>query len=489
MWGFRKACSVVWIILIVIAATAVHADLWAEDTKPDITEAEVKKPDTTEVDWWKLWENIPQAFGLPDWFPRLIGAQFNGTFQWTPAFHDPYEGPKSFTWRNGLGHDITHTYGAYFGSQITPYLQFYLDFELFQGYGISDGIGLGGYVNGDVIRAGSSNLPKIPYVARSYFRYYYPLSGEMEKVERQQDQLPGQQPVSRLEVKAGWFALSDDFDNNRYANNNRTQFFNYDFIYNTAWDYASNTRGYTAIFETALYQPRWRVLFGAGWEPNTANGANFNTNDDSFQEIGYNFEFDYKLNDSGTIVRFLSYCNTARMGNYEEALELATRTKTVPSLLEVERLGGTKYGFGLNFEQPLADDGNTGIFGRLGWNDGHYETWEYTECDRTVSLGAQLSGCHWNRKEDVLGIAYGVNGLSKEHEDYLAAGGVGILLGDGKLNYGFEQVFETYYRIQLCSFHNLIFQLSPDFQIIRNPAYNMDRGPCEVYGIRLHIYY
>ena len=125
-------------------------------------------------------------------------------------------------------------------------LQLYVDVELFQGNGISDGIGLAGYVNGDVIRAGSSNLPKIPYLARYYFRYFVPLSSETEKVERSMDQLPGEQPVSRWEIKFGRLALSDDFDQNRYANNNRTQFMNYDFLFNTAWDYAADTRGYTS---------------------------------------------------------------------------------------------------------------------------------------------------------------------------------------------------------------------------------------------------
>ena len=138
---------------------------------------------------------------------------------------------------------------------MAPGLQVYADGEVFLGNGISNGVGLGGYVNGDVIRAGSSNLPKVPYVARLYLRYYYLLSGETEKMERCMDQLPGEQPESRWEIKIGKFAATDDFDLNRYANNNRTQFFNYDFLYNTAWDYAADTRGYSYGIVTALNQP------------------------------------------------------------------------------------------------------------------------------------------------------------------------------------------------------------------------------------------
>jgi high affinity Mn2+ porin len=173
------------------------------------------------------------------------------------------------------------------------------------------------------------------------------------------------------------------------------------------------------------------------------------------------------------------------MGSYNAALALGSATSTPPNLMLVQKPGGTKYGFGLNFEQPLTDEGETGIFGRLGWNNGSHESWTYTESDRHASLGAQLSGVHWGRKEDRVGIAYGINGLSTPHKNYLAAGGSGILLGDGKLNYGLEQVIETYYRIQLGRY----VQLSPDFQYLQNPGYNRDRGPAEVYSLRLRLSY
>ncbi|HXY54692.1 MAG TPA: carbohydrate porin, partial [Nitrospirota bacterium] len=328
-----------------------------------------------------------------------------------------------------------------------------------------------------------SNLPKDPYVARLYLRYFVPLSSETEKVERGMDQLPGYQPVARWEIKVGKFTLTDDFDQNRYANNNRTQFLNYDFLYNTAWDYASDTRGYSYGFVTALVQQRWKVAFGVFMEPNTANGADydfFNT-----RELGYNLELTLKPNNAGTVVRLLRYFNEARMGNYDDALELGRATSSTPNLLLVEKPGGTKYGFGLNFEQPLADEGETGMFGRLGWNDGYYETWSYTESDRHASLGAQLSGVHWGRNQDRIGIAYGINGLAPRHKDYLAAGGIGMLLGDGKLNYKPEQVFEIYYLVQIGRYA----QLSPDFQYLQNPGYNQDRGPVEVYSLRLHLSY
>lgn len=420
---------------------------------------------------------------LPDWAPRVLGLQFNGIYQNAPAFSSPYQGPNSFTTTDGQGHGITQTYGVYLGSQLAPTLQTYLDMEWFQGNGVNEGVGLAGYPNGDEVRAGSSNLPKQPYVARLYIRYFIPLSSETEKVERGIDQIPGDQPVARWEIKIGKLALPDDFDLNRYADNTRTQFLNWDFMYNAAWDYAADTRGYSYGITTSLFQPRWKLAFGVYMMPTTANGANFDFIDT--RELGYNLELTLKPNDAGTVVRVLSYFNESRMGSYEAALAFGRATSTVPNILLVDKQGGIKYGFGLNFEQPLADEGETGIFGRLGWDDGNHETWVYTECDLHASLGAQLSGIHWWRKEDIIGIAYGINGLSTPHKNYLEAGGMGFALGDGRLNYAPEQVIETYYRIQLGRYA----QLSPDFQYIQNPGYNRDRGPVEVYAVRLHLSY
>jgi hypothetical protein len=473
MSDFNKLCLAVLMMLAVLAVGTVAGEVWADE------------PERTIPDWPKCPEENGKDF--PDWFPRLLGLEFDGVYQVMPPFHNPYQGPNSLSFKNGERQDVTHTYGAYFGAQLALRLQVYLDLGLFQGFGVSNGVGLGGYLNGDVVRAGSSNLPKIPYAARAYFRYFIPLSSETEKVERYMDQLPLNQPAERVEIKFGKFALSDDFDQNRYANNNHTQFMNYDFLFNPAWDYASDTRGYSWGIVTSLFEPLWKLAFGVQMMPNTQNGAFYDVNDlgAQIQELGYNLELSLKPNDTGTVIRLLSYLNEGRMGSYDAALALGRATSKTPDILLVEELGGNKYGFGLNFEQPLADNGDTGIFGRIGWNDGNHETWCYTEADRHASIGAQVGGIRWKRPEDSLGVAYGVNGLSDPHKDYLAAGGIGMLLGDGALNYGLEQTFEIYYRIKICTFA----QLSPDFQFIQDPGYNRDRGPVEVYGLRLHVYY
>jgi len=417
------------------------------------------------------------------WFPKLLSAEFTGIYQNVPSFLSPYEGANSFRTDDGLGHNITQVYGLYFGSQVFSRLQAYLDVEMARGSGISKGVGLGGYVNGIVIKTGTVDLGTGPYLARFYLRYLYPLSSETTKVERAVDQLPGEEPGSRWEIKAGKMSPSDDFDVNRYANSPRTEFFNYAFINNPSWDYASDTRGYSNGFVTALVYPGWKLAYGFFMMPTFANGNIFDGH--VFKAQGNNLELDMRPNDVGTVIRLLAYLNQGNMGSYEEALAIGDAISSIPDVRANEKPGRTKYGFGLNFEHPLIDDGETGIFGRLGWNDGRNETFCYTEADQSLSFGVQVSGVHWKRAEDHLGIAYGVDGISPDHRRYLAAGGLGMLLGDGALNYGLEQVFEVYYRLQIGRY----VQVSPDYQHVENPGYNRDRGPANVYAIRLRLAY
>jgi high affinity Mn2+ porin len=418
------------------------------------------------------------------WIPKLLGIQATGIYQYMPTFHSPYEGEKSLTYDNGLGRQLTQTYGIYFGSQLTRSLQAYLDVEMFVGNGISNGLGLGGYTNGDVIRAGPADLGQGPFLARLYLRYLIPLSEERTEIPtRAMGQLSGVEPTSRVEIKAVKLAPTDDLDLNRYANNQRTQFLNYAFLYNPAWDYASDTRGYSIGFSISLVKPSWRLAFGSYQVPTTANG--YTLDSDIYRARGDNLELMLKPNKLGTVIRLLVYRNSGRMGEYREALAVAMAASTTPDVHGDEQPGRIKYGFGFDLEQPLADNGETGLFARVGWSDGHTSTWSYTEVDHHASAGLQINGVHWKRPQDQFGIAYAVQGLAVPHREYLAAGGLGMLLGDGKLNYGLEQIFETYYRLQLGRY----IQISPDFQHIQNPGYNRDRGPVVVYSLRLRLSY
>jgi high affinity Mn2+ porin len=438
---------------------------------------------------------VDSSIPCPDsrW-PLLLGAQYTFIRQNQTRLVSPYQGGMSLD-PNG-DTQSTHTIGLYLGWALTDWAQVYLDTEKFMGAGVSGSVGLAGLTNGDVVREGAVGLPKVFYIARDYLRFMLPLGPETKHEESAQDQIPGTEATTRGEFKIGAMAASDDFDHNRYANSTRTQFMNWSLWNNTAWDYAADTRGYTYGAVFGYVSPVWSLKYGAYLMPKKANGQEL---DDSPRNAR---EDDLELtlspgSGAGTVVRLLGYRNTARMGDYREALEIAAATGAIPNIAADDRQGRHKYGFGVSAEQPLADDGETGVFARLGWNDGHTESFAFTEVDRLVSFGGQLSGARWTRTDDRLGVAVAIEGLSADHHDYLAAGGYGFLLGDGGLNYAHEEILEVYYNAGLPWPFNettrvfrkypLKIQLTPDFQYIRNPGYNRDRGPVRFWALRFHL--
>ncbi|HVT60139.1 MAG TPA: carbohydrate porin [Thermoanaerobaculia bacterium] len=422
-----------------------------------------------------------ESSSVPGWVPRMLGAQFTYIGQHLQRFHAAYSGARSL--KSTGDSKETDTYGMYFGSQVVSRLQFYLDLEMARGHGVSNAEGLAGITNGDVIRQGSVDLGQSPYVARAYFRYSLPLSNESEAVERGQDHVASREATSRLEMKAGKFALTDDFDVNRYANATRTQFMNWSLFNNTSWDYAADTRGFTNGILIAWVHPGWALRFASMQMPTVANGNVFDHHVD--QARGDNVELTWGPAPAGTVVRLLAFENHGRMGSYREAIAIAALRRTVPDIAADDRPGRTKVGFGINLEQPLAAGGETGLFARAGWNDGKNEDFVFTEVDRSLSLGGQVSGRAWRRGGDRLGIAATVHGLSRDHRAYLAAGGLGFLLGDGRLSYGYEEIAEVYYCAQIGPY----VQIGPDFQYVRNAGYNRDRGPARVLSVRLNLHY
>ena len=420
-------------------------------------------------------------------YPMLLGAQYTFIEQKQTPLDSPYEG--RFSLHPDGDRQGTHTIGFYGGWAPLSWAQLYLDTEKFMGAGVSGGTGLGGGTNGDVVRAGVPGLKKEFYIARLYARFMLPLGAEVAPVVRAQDQIPGTEAVRRLELKVGRLSVADDFDKNSYANAARTQFLNWSLWNDTAWDFAANTRGYTDGFVVGYFSREWALRYGMYRMPLYANGQTLET---LLRAREQDLELTLAPAPLGTIVRLLVYRNTARLGDYAQALARAAATGAVPDVAADDADGRHKTGFGVNAEQPLADGGDTGLFARLGWQDGKTEDSVFTEVDRHASLGGQLSGIHWARAADRLGVGVVLEGLSDVHRDYLATGGSGFLLGDGRLNYAHEEIFETYYRASWtwpAGPWAVRVQLSPDFQYIRNPGYNQDRGPVRFYALRLHLEY
>ena len=144
----------------------------------------------------------------------------------------------------------------------------------------------------------------------------------------------------------------------------------------------------------------------------------------------------------------------------------------------------TKDGWGLNLEQQIAPD--FGVFARASVSQGTVEEVDFTDINQSISGGLSLTGSRWGRPDDTVGLAGAINRISHQGKLYLAAGGLGGIIGDGQLpNAGPEQILEAYYRVALSGFAQLAF----DYQFINHPAYNRDRGPVSVFALQLHLQY
>ena len=421
------------------------------------------------------------AQGSAAWAPQVLGTQATVIAQRLSAFDAPYSGPMSLT--AGGDRAVSHTYGIYLGARLAPRVDGYLDVEMARGFGISHASGLAGVTNGDVLRQGTADLGNGPYVARAFLRATIPLGADVDSVSRGIDQLAGPVASRRVEITAGKLAASDLFDVNRYANSTRTQFLNWGLFQNTAWDFAADTRGYTNGVAVSWITPRIALRVGSFQMPRQANGNVFDS--DLRLARGDNAEVTLSLLPGGGVVRVLAWQNHARMGDYEEALARARATNSVPDIVADDTPGRVKRGIGLNVEQPLADSGETGLFLRAGRVNGTTESFAFSEVEGHVSFGIQVAGGHWSRGPDRAGIALLRHAINTAHQQYLAAGGAGFLLGDGSLRYGPETFVEGFYRAQVGPY----LQLGPDVQYVRNPGYNRDRGPALVTTIRANVRY
>jgi high affinity Mn2+ porin len=418
----------------------------------------------------------------PDNTGYWISAQANVVFQWHPTFPAKYTGPNSLT--SGAQSATTHVLTLYTGFEVTPVTEFFGDIEYATGGGVGRAFGLAGYTNLDSVRTVSgAQLPTTPYLARLMIRQIIPLTDEKIAEDRDELHLAPSVAARRVEFRVGKFDLVDFFDLNTWGQDSHLQFLNWTVDNNGAYDYAANTRGYTdgILLE---YDDHWfAARFGVALEPKIANGINLDL--DIARARAENLELQASgkriAHRTGT-VRLLSYLNEADMGNYKEAIaEFLDHETATPDIIDTRRQGRHRYGFGLNFEQSITDD--IGVFGRLGWSDGHNESWAYTEDDRELELGGFSMGAPWHRKNDRAGIAFVANGITAAHQQYLALGGLGFLLGDGGLTYGPEKIFESFYTAHLWRG----FFASFDIQHINNPGYNQARGPVTVPGLRLHV--
>jgi high affinity Mn2+ porin len=397
--------------------------------------------------------------------------------QYHGSFNAPYTGPLSLLPHTEM--DVSLTMTLFFGLRLPWNTLLYVDPEVAGGRGFSNVDGLANPTNGELPRVATAT-PK-PYLARLYLTHDFGFGSEKEDVESDANQLSGSRPVTRYTISIGRFSMSDFFDNNTYTHDPRSQFMGWGVMYNGAWDYPADTRGYTWGWVHEIHTANWSFRYGSAAVSKVANGGRFDRR--LFRDRGDVIEGErrYKLNAHPGVLRVLAYANHYDGGKYSDALQLAAATNTTPDVNKVLKIGALKYGFGINWEQEIAN--GIGLFMRLGWNDGKTESFEFTAIDRLATGGISFSGARWKRHDDTVATELTVAGISAVHALYLARGGLDFLIGDGQLNYAPEYNWETYYNAHLYKW----FFAALDAQHIDNPAYNHDRGPLWAFSLRLHI--
>lgn len=409
------------------------------------------------------------VFKLPgiDW---NLHAQSTFIEQAIPDFHSPYVGTNSLTPRQARE---TWSTTAYIGVRLREGTELYFNPETDQGFGPSGTVGLAGFSNGEAAKAG---FVYPTFRAQRYFvRQTFGFGGAQETVADSANQLAGTRDVNRLTITAGKVSITDLFDNNIYAHDPRSNFFNAATFTSAAYDYPANLAGYTNGITAEYNRKDWTFRTGVFQVPTVAGSDTLDSQPGRGGVVA-ELEGRYVLMSQSGTLRAGTFDNRTYSGDYGAAL----LSSDVNAGLVQSRRTRDKYGFYVNAEQALSD--SLGIFARFSWNNGQTEIVSYTDVDASTTAGFSLKGSSWNRPSDVIGIAGAVNSLVPSHRQFLAAGGLGLLIGDGRLNYSDERILESYYAVSLTP----ATTVSLDYQMITNPAYNADRGPVSVFSTRLH---
>ena len=416
-----------------------------------------------------------QAQEVEDW-----NAKLQSTYVWQakPGIRSPYEGDHSLQGAREKSYSFTAT--AAFGVRLGKSTELYFDPEVAQGVPLSGLVGLAGFTNGEMARTSGAN-PTV-YRARLFARHVIGLSDDTEDIAPAMNQLGSKYATRRITLTAGNVSVLDIFDANKFSHDPRLQFLNWTVMTHGAYDFAADARGYTWGAAAEYQGDGWALRAGRFIQPKEPNQLALDSRIGRHYGDQIEVERSYEVRkDMPGVVRVLAYRNRAIMARYDDALALAAATGSIPSLDAVRTAEQSKVGIGVNLEQTFTPA--LGGFLRAMWADGKTETYAFTEADRSLSFGGSAKGARWGRPADTLGVAFAGNMLSTSHRRVLAGGGLTFFLGDGKLNYASEQIFETYYALPLLKGLTVSF----DYQRIRNPGYNADRGPASFFGLRLHV--
>jgi high affinity Mn2+ porin len=484
------------------------AGIAAFTNSPAVTTTQSEAPASTPSTHEKSAEALPQKYNFH--------AQYTLTGMGYPSFSAQYSNPAYLVYGTGSSLPTqgqareTQSADAYFGYRLGFDTEFHIDALLWQGFGLNDGYGINDFPNGEAFKVGV----RYPYfsVARFFLRTTINLDGKrQESVEDDQLTLRGKQDTNRITITLGRFSVKDIFDNNQYSNDPRGQFMNWALMANAAYDYPADSLGFTTGIAIEGNRPKWTLRYG--WFQMSKYRNSFTAESlyltlptqagagdgKIFEDWGMVTELEHRhsIRTHPGAVRLLAFDNRANMGSYKAAVALANDPATLAiwgtpanflasandvtgGIDDTHALRNT-WGFGLNMDQEITK--NIGAFSRIGWNSGQNESFEFTDANWTATFGTSIKGERWKQPDDVIGAALIASGISKADQEYLAAGGIGILTGDGALNYGPEKNVELYYDHKLSKY----FRTTVDYQFVDNPAFNRDRGPISgIFSLRLH---
>jgi len=402
-----------------------------------------------------------------------VHAQTTYLQQYDPTFRSPYLGTNSLIPNQGRE---TWDATAFLGVRLWDGAEFWVNPEIDQGFGLSGTLGVAGFPSGEAYKVGQS----VPYgrIPRAFIRQTIDLGGDEQKVDAAANQFSGSQTANRLVLTIGKFSVSDVFDTNKYAHDPRGDFMNWTIVDTGTFDYAADAWGFTYGAAAEWYQGDWTVRGGVFTLSVVPNSTDLDTTFSQFQSIG-EIERRYQLLGQPGKIAVTGYLTRGRMGSFVDAIALANATG-MPADITAVRQYRSRSGLSMNLEQQITE--TIGIFARAGFANGDVEPYEFTDVDRTAVAGVSINGKQWGRPDDTFGFAGVINGITSVHEQFLNAGGLGILVGDGMLPHpGPEKIIETYYQLPVS-----VMKLTIDYQFIANPGYNSDRGPVSVIGARLH---
>jgi high affinity Mn2+ porin len=448
-----RARSAPWhVILLAVALSAFHIDQGFAD------EPQTAGNTTPEDETW------------------AIHGQSTLVEQYHPAFTSPYRGPESLD--PGSRGDETLDVTLFAGFRPWSGAEIWLNPEMDQGFGLSNTLGVAGFTSAEAYKVGETD----PYyrMQRGFLRQTIDLGGESQTVDPDQNQLGGATTANRVVLTVGKYSVVDIFDTNKYAHDPRGDFLNWSVIETGAFDYVADAWGYTYGATAEWYQDWWTIRTGVFDGSSVPNSTKLDTRFISQFQVVTELEERHTLWSQPGKLKFIAWLTRARLGLYSAATDIAQATG-LPANIAATRDYRSKWGVGLNLEQQLAED--VGLFARAGIAQADVEAYDFTDISQSFSAGLSFGGNRWSRPDDTVGLAFALNNISRQGQRFLNAGGLGILVGDGILPHpGLEQIVETYYSLAAFT----CAHITADYQFIANPAYNTDRGPVSVLGIRLH---